>query len=369
MNILLIEPFYTGSHQRWALEFQKFSTHNVHILFLKGKYWKWRMYGGAVQLANDFNQMEKQFDYILVSDMLDLTTFLALTRNKSTNIPTGVYFHENQLTYPWSPKDKDVKLERHNQYAFINYTTALAADKLYFNSQYHLSSFIGALPSFLKQFPDNRGLENVDKVAKKSQVLPLGMNLHKFDFYKKETINDIPIILWNHRWEYDKNPKDFFEALFKLNQENIDFRLVVFGEKYQRSPEVFQEAAILLSNKILHWGYTDNFKTYAEWLWKADILPVTSRQDFFGGSVIEAMYCQCIPILPKRLAFPEHIPLEYHKYFYYNDTNDFYNRLKNAILQVETRNKILAQSFIQHYDWKNLIKHYDKTFQLAIVEA
>lgn len=54
MHLTLVEPFFTGSHQQWALQYQKHSQHNVHILSLKGKYWKWRMFGGAVTLAQKF---------------------------------------------------------------------------------------------------------------------------------------------------------------------------------------------------------------------------------------------------------------------------------------------------------------------------
>ena len=38
-------------------------------------------------------------------------------------------------------------------------------------------------------------------------------------------------------------------------------------------------------------------KEYAKWLWKADIIPVTSNQEFFGASVMEAIYCNTWPIL------------------------------------------------------------------------
>ena len=29
--------------------------------------------------------------------------------------------------------------------------------------------------------------------------------------------NDCAVILWNHRWEYDKNPELFFTTLFDLD--------------------------------------------------------------------------------------------------------------------------------------------------------
>ena len=177
MKILLIEPFFTGSHKSWALGFQKHSRHQVELLTLSGHYWKWRMHGGAITLANKYIDSKYQPDLIVVTDMLDLCTFQGLTRKLTSNIPFAVYFHENQLTYPWSEKDEDVKLKRDNHYAFINYSSALAADKVFFNSQYHKQSFLNELPRFLKQFPDHNNLATIDTIKNKSEVLYLGVDL------------------------------------------------------------------------------------------------------------------------------------------------------------------------------------------------
>ena len=59
LNIVLIEPFYTGSHKAWAEGYQQSSQHNIHIISLKGIYWKWRMHGGAITLAKMFNEYIK----------------------------------------------------------------------------------------------------------------------------------------------------------------------------------------------------------------------------------------------------------------------------------------------------------------------
>ena len=121
MKVLLIEPYYTGSHKKWAEGFKKYSSHHVKILSMKGQFWKWRMHGGAVTLAKMFNNMDWKPDLILSTDMLDLTTFLALTRVKSNGIPTAIYFHENQISYPWSPRDRDI----------LNYNAENARDAAY----------------------------------------------------------------------------------------------------------------------------------------------------------------------------------------------------------------------------------------------
>ncbi len=366
MQIALLEPFFTGSHKNWAEEYARFSRHEVKIFPLSGHHWKWRMHGGAVTLAHQFLESGFHPDLILATDMLDLTTFLSLTRAVTHHIPTAIYFHENQLTYPWSPADKDIHYERDNHYSFINYTSALAADKVFFNSQYHLHSFFNELPKFLKSFPDNNELGSVEKIKKKSAHLPLGMDLKKLDSLKPKEIPAHPraVILWNHRWEYDKNPEQFFHALFELQSRGVEFKLVVLGEKFSQYPEIFDEAKEKLKENILHWGYAADEKEYVKWLCCCDILPVTSRQDFFGASVIQAMYCDVFPLLPARLAYPEHIPQQFHyTFFYEDDEREFVNRLQRLIFDVKLPRVENIRQFVEKYDWGKMIENYDKDME------
>jgi len=369
VKILLVEPFFTGSHQLWAEGYQQFSKHKLRILSLPGRHWKWRMYAGAVELAKQFLALKNYSpDLILATDMLDLTTFLALTRSKTATIPTAIYFHENQITYPWSATDPDIVLKRDNQYGFINYTSALAANHLFFNSPYHQQSFLGALPSFLAQFPDYKGIENIASIEKKSSPLPLGVNLSALKNNSPSKKNKIPLLLWNHRWEYDKNPVAFFDALFRLKEENIPFQVVILGTSYHKKPPIFEEAKKRLAKEILQFGAVDTLSEYAEWLWQADILPVTNQQDFFGQSVVEAIYTNCFPILPYRLSYPMHLPTTEHAtHFYYKET-DFYPLLKNTIQNIEKICRESFQHFVSHYDWCTLAAKYDKEMEMVIAK-
>ncbi|MEM6805070.1 MAG: DUF3524 domain-containing protein, partial [Bacteroidota bacterium] len=316
MKILLLEPFHTGSHADWAKGVVEHSGHEIKLLKLSGKYWKWRMHGGAHQLAREFLNLDFLPDLILASDMLDLGLFLSLTRKKSAAIPTALYFHENQLVYPWSPTDPDKALKRDRHYAFINFSSACVADHIFFNSHYHKEAFFEALPTFLKVFPDYRQLESIEELRAKSEVLALGLNLKTLDVIKGEEneANTIPHIVWNHRWEYDKNPEDFFEVLFRLKSEGVDFRLILLGEQYKRELKIFKLAKEKLSEEIVHEGFAESREAYASLLRKADILPVCSKHDFFGVSVVEAIYAGAYPLLPRRLAYPEHI--EFHPPYY-----------------------------------------------------
>jgi glycosyltransferase involved in cell wall biosynthesis len=365
MRIMIVEPFFTGSHAAWATEYAKQSSHDVELLTLPGRNWKWRMHGGAVTLASKFSASPTPPDLILATDMLDLTTFLALTRKTSSRSRCAIYFHENQLTYPWSPGDPDTGKQRDLHYAFINYASALAADAVLFNSSYHMTSFLGALPGFLGAFPDAADAGSVRSIADKSRVLPLGMDLSKLDAHRIEAPEPgPPLVLWNHRWEYDKAPEDFFQALYRLADEGVEFRLAVVGESFSRSPAVFREARQRLAGRVAHWGYLESFGEYAQWLWRADVLPVTSRQEFFGASVVQALYCGCAALLPNRLAYPEHLPGGVADAVLYDEHEDLAGRLRGLLTGEMTAQKL--DGFVGRYDWGNLAPIYDRFFERLV---
>ena len=360
MDILLVEPYFSGSHKTWAKGYQSFSSHNIQILSLPGKFWKWRMHGGAITLAKQFMEMDFSPDLIIATDMLDLTTFLSLTKSRTAHIPNAVYFHENQLSYPWSASDKNAE-EKRNHYGFINLSSALAADHVLFNSKYHLDSFHHESLQLLKNFPDHNELEAIEEIKDKSRVLYLGMDLSKFDQHQTKK-RGRPLVLWNHRWEYDKNPKPFFKCLYKLHKDNIEFDIALLGESFHSRTNIFDEAKDQLKKHIVHFGFCENFSEYAKWLWKADILPVTSNQDFFGGSIVEAIYCGVYPILPNRLTYPELLSKENYDNHIYDNDNDLYDKVKNRILNIDETRKIKISASFKQFDWRIICPEYDELF-------
>jgi len=369
VKIALLEPFMTGSHASWANGYAAHSCHTVEIFSLEGKYWKWRMHGGAVSLARQFRARGFTPDLLLATDMLDLTTFLALTRDLTAGLPCALYFHENQLSYPWSPGDADPALQRDAHYSFINYTSALAADQVCFNSAYHRHDFLARLPEFLNCFPDHCEADTVAQIDAKSITLPLGLDLDALERAKPirarsqraDSRKDVaPLILWNHRWEYDKNPEEFFHALFALQEQGVDFKLAVLGEAYRKQPAIFATARERLQQRIVHWGYVETYAEYAAWLWRADILPVTSIHDFFGISVVEAIYCGCFPLLPQRLAYPEHVDPECYPMCFYQDSTDFVTTLAQICRSHAWHDFNLKT--VYRYNWSEIVLKYDAIF-------
>ena len=100
----------------------------------------------------------------------------------------------------------------------------------------------------------------------------------------------------------------------------------------------------------------------------ADLLPVTSNQDFFGASVIEAMYCNAVPLLPKRLAYPEHIDKQYHSTYFYEDDADLVKKIHHRIMDVKYLRVMNPRQYAEKYDWSKLITTYDHEME-QVVEA
>lgn len=322
------------------------------------------MHGGAVTLARAFLAGGGAPGLILATDMLDLTTFLALTRTRTAGAPAVYYFHENQLTYPPPPGTK-----RDLHYGFINYASALAADAVFFNSRFHMDEFFDELPRLLKHFPDSNELETLDLLKAKTGVLPLGLDLRRFDAYAPETpAHDAagrpPLVVWNHRWEYDKNPEEFFRALYRLADEGVAFEVAIVGENFRQQPDEFETARARLGDRVVQFGYLERFADYARLLWRADVQVSTARQDFFGISTCEAIYCGCRPVLARRLNYPALVPPPDHERFLYRE-GELVAALRGALTEHERPPRRL-RGWVTQFDWSKMAPQYDVTFEQVL---
>jgi glycosyltransferase involved in cell wall biosynthesis len=343
------------------------------------------MHGGSVTLAGRLmaNVNESRLktdlvkgerlpipDVILATDMTDLTTFLALTRRLTYDIPVALYMHENQLTYPLptlgsaGPMRRQ-KGERDLHYAFVNYASMLAADRILFNSRYHLNSLCDELPRFLNHFPDYNEKESVRLIRDKSVLLPVGIDFARFKMEQEleERNETVPLILWNQRWEYDKNPAAFFEALYSLKESGLPFRLALCGRHFRRNPIEFEEAKTRLSEHIVHFGFAEEYE-YIRLLKEATVVISTAVHEFFGISILEAIYCRTFPILPRTLSYPELIPKHYHRHCLYDNKDELRQILLTAISDPESAKAISAELSrnVTEYDWRNLARLYDDLF-------
>jgi len=360
MRILLIEPYFGGSHRAWAEGYARHSQHRIALLTLPARFWKWRMQGGAATLAEEARQLGTQPDLLLVTDMLNLPAFLGLARRWLADVPVALYCHENQLTYPLPPGEK-----RDLTYGMINWLSMLAADRVFFNSAHHMEDWFEELPRLLKHFPDYTHVHRIEGVRARSVVLPVGCDLARLDQARVEGRGEgPPLILWNQRWEYDKDPATFFRALDVLAEEGLGFRVALAGANVRQQPEEFEAARQRLGERVVHYGHADE-ATYACLLWQADVVVSTARHEFFGVAVVEAVYCGCFPVLPRRLSYPELIPPSHHDRCLYEDFEGLLARLRWALTNPEEARRSAAplREAMTRFDWSALAPRYDRLLE------
>ncbi|MEM6326099.1 MAG: DUF3524 domain-containing protein [Bacteroidota bacterium] len=375
MRVLALEPWHGGSHRRFLDDLVRHSAHEVRPITMAARYWKWRMQGGAVTLAEKTRTLLASGwtpDVIFASDMVNLPAFLALTRDALATVPVVLYFHENQLTYPLREGEA-----RDYTYAYINLLSALAADRVVFNSEFHREQFFEALPDLLRRFPDYAHVGTLPALLAKSSVLHLGLDLDGLDAARpdaeaqKAREPGPPVVLWNHRWEYDKDPEAFFRTMNRLDDAGLRFRLILAGKTFAEQPPAFERGFRRYADRVLHYGYAESFRDYASLLHRADLVVSTSRHEFFGIAMMEAIHCGCHPLLPDRLTYPELVPASLHRPLLhapvlYTDEDDLFEILKRILRGVD---KPLPSDVLreipQHLAWPEHVGVYDALFEDA----
>ncbi|MEZ4706258.1 MAG: DUF3524 domain-containing protein [Caldilineaceae bacterium] len=371
MHIWLLSPYQTGSHQSWSENYQHFSQHKITLLTMAGRFWKWRMQGGAIELAAQARAAlaDRLPDAIIATDMVNLPAWLGLLRRQlPPGIPILYYMHENQLTYPWRPGEKPDLT-----YAMFNWSSQLCADGVAFNSRYHLESWFDEVPRLLKHFPDYNHLPLIDEVRAKSVVLPVGIRCDRlapngdnveFDetagaSWETSPTGQAPLIVWTQRWEYDKRPDLFFNLLYRLDEAGAPFQLAVAGENFRNVPDEFAEAQQRLHDRIVHWGYLDAYADYVDLLRRADLVISTAIHEFFGISILEAIVAGAFPLLPNRLSYPELIPAALHSACLYADEEDLFAKALHRLQAPRPTPPSLRNHVLAEYDWGYVAARYD----------
>lgn len=367
MRILALEPYYGGSHKAFLEGWSNSSGHEWTILQLPPYKWKWRMRHSAVTFADqvrDLTERGQRWDRLWCSDMLNLAEFRGLAPRHVRDLPTVIYFHENQLTYPVR-----FESERDYQFAVTNVTSALAADAVWFNSGFHKDSFLNALDTFLRRMPDCQPTDASEKIRQKAIVCPPGVRRMPARGVRRPG----PLrILWAARWEHDKNPDDLFAALRILEARDVRFRISTVGEQFRQSPEVFSSARREFAEHIDRWGYQEDRTQYEATLGEADVFVSTARHEFFGLSAVEATLAGAYPLLPKRLAYPEVFGLDEDKtvaqFFYDGSVEVLADRLAElAALASGSPSLFDRTESLRHrlsrFEWSHLALALDKTIE------
>ncbi len=315
------------------------------------------MRGSAIAFADRMRELEeRRFDLVLANDMTSVADLRALAPRAFADVPVVTYFHENQLTYPLPDESA-----RDYQYAFTNVTTCLASDEAWFNSEYHRREFLAAVDALLRKMPDRVPEGVAGRILARSRVVHPGIEMPP----PAESGRARPYtVLWNQRWEWDKDPDAFFDAVLECRRRGIDLRVAVVGEQFRDRPAVFDRVRGALAGVAVAWGYVESRAEYEAVLARADIVVSAARHEFFGLAAVEAAAAGCVPLLPKRLSYPEVFDAGANAWVFY-DEGTLADRLTALLEADELPSRAQCRALVGGCAWRERIAEWDERLAAA----
>ena len=264
------------------------------------------MQGGAVTLAEKAREACADGwrpDLVLASDMVHLPAVLALSRDWLSDVPVVAYFHENQLTYPLRPTPPgEPDRQRDYTYATVNYLSALAADRVVFNSAFHLEEFFPgaagpapAVPRLHPRRPTARPAREGERDAAGARPGRPGRRPPRGPGAPRQRARPAGDPVEPPLGVRQGTPEAFFRVVNRLDDAGERFRLVLAGQTFEEQPPGFEAGFRRYAERVLHYGYAESFADYAALLWRSDVVVSTSVHEFFGLSMMEAIHCGCHP--------------------------------------------------------------------------
>jgi alpha-1,6-mannosyltransferase len=118
-------------------------------------------------------------------------------------------------------------------------------------------------------------------VRAKISVLPVFVDIEKYRAVHAKP-HAQKTILWNGRFEAEKDPLRAIAVLEDVHKNGVDAKLMMIGEGSMRG--LLQEKAATLPVEILPWQHE-----MAPHLESADVVLSTSPQESWGASIVEAL--------------------------------------------------------------------------------
>ena len=366
MRVLLLSAYHTESHRVWCEALVNgLPDYQWTLLKLPPRYFSWRIRGNAMSWFMEQQPvLNARYDLVVATSMVDLACLKGLLPSLA-NTPVVLYFHENQFAYPASDNQREQVSAVSAQVTSIY--SALAADRLLFNSDFNRHTFFDGAKKLLKKMPDHLPAENLLKLLlEKSETLPVPIaGFESLGFPSRTSSSNKPVLVWNHRWEYDKAPDRLLLFVRALLNTKIGFTLHIVGQQFRQQPPAMAELRDTLGGHLGQFGFIDSKEEYLGLLAAADFVISTALHDFQGLSMLEAVGLGCIPLLPNRLVYPEQYP---EAFLYESNLRQPENEAQSAVEllqgflaapeQIKSLNSVISSFYPE-----NLIPKYRACFE------
>jgi hypothetical protein len=165
LRILALEPYFGGLRKQVLQCMMQHSHHEWTLLKLPARRVERRLAAASRWFAEIIQRdhLDQDCDLLFTGEMLNVAELLRAVPRLS-RCASVVYFQDNQL--PAEAKD-----DRDSQLDFVNINNAMGATEIWFNSQWHLDTFLERAAALIQRQPDLAGANPISELRAKSQVV------------------------------------------------------------------------------------------------------------------------------------------------------------------------------------------------------
>lgn len=169
LDILALEPFYGGIRRAMLSAVMRCSRHRWTLLKLPPRRMERRLLAAANWFAE---QLDRHFsghiDVLFTSEAMNLASLYMLAPSLASR-PSVVYFHENHLPSPNVDFDGPLDL--------VNLNTATAASEVWFNSTFHLKTFLTRGSALVARHPELASHNPMGAITAKARLVTPPLDL------------------------------------------------------------------------------------------------------------------------------------------------------------------------------------------------
>jgi hypothetical protein len=372
LDILALEPFYGGIRRAMLDTVIRCSRHRWTLLKLPPRRMERRLSVAANWFAEQLSRhWSGRLDLLFTSEAMNLASLYRLVPALATP-PSVVYFHDNQLPDPQRIATKprptrgsigskgqlvvapppDASLE------LVNLNTATAATEIWFNSVYHLKTFLGRATNLVARHPELSSHNPMLEVTRRAHVMPPPIDMNIVPHVKASmaiAARDPKAIFVETR---DADLRLLNAGLSMLAGRGVSFRLITVGPVEDLSPQWPRRTL----------SEADDFGQVAA-LWEAGAVLSVRPGAACDYQVIRGLLAGCRPVLPDRGVYGELLPGSLHAASLYPATSakGLADRLQEAIQPVFSWHPPDFRQSLKHFEAIAACRAFDERLEQLVV--
>jgi hypothetical protein len=292
LDILALEPFYGGPRRAMLETVMRYSRHRWTLLKLPPRRIERRLSAAAHWFSEQLQRhWSGKLDVIFSSDALNLADLTRLVPALAKK-PSVVYFHDNQLP--------DVRATESQPLDFVNLNTASVASEIWFNSVYHLKTFLARATALVSRHPEIATLNPLATLAGKAHVMRPSIDVSDLNRHRAERVTHRPArnIFVDTR---DADVKLLNAAIGVLSRRGEKFVLTTIG------PVDGLDSAIERTTLP-----EQDHHAHIDALFRTDVYLSSKPHAMADFHAIRALSAGCWPIFPRSGVYPELLPASMH---------------------------------------------------------